>query len=138
MPVQPFALIGQKRCLMVNFSGFDDSKISFKGAKGQGYVSVGHYQHPEVQKLLPEFIRNTLRELKFPKFSGEACPQTPLGGLWVYAHSLIVVTVQGQIRSPTFVTCSPPMTVLMAILIHRLRHCTLLACLQLIDDHAHL
>ena len=41
-----------------------------------------------VQKLLPECIRNALRESKFPKFSGGACPQTPVGVLWAYAHSL--------------------------------------------------
>ena len=60
------------------------------------------------KKLLPECIRNALRESKFPKFSGGACPQTPLGGLWAYAHSLTVVTVKG-LSPPTFVTCSPPL-----------------------------
>ena len=61
-----------------------------------------------VPKLLSECIRNTLRELKFPKFSGGACPQTPLGGLC----SLTVVIVHSQ-RSepPTFATCSPPLCV---------------------------
>ena len=54
------------------------------------------------KKLLPECIRNALRESKFPKFSD------PLGGLWAYAHSLTVVTVKG-LSPPTFVTCSPPL-----------------------------
>ena len=53
-----------------------------------------------VQKLLPEYIRNTLRESKFPKFSGGACPQTPLGRLWLYAHSLTVVIVHSQRSEP--------------------------------------
>ena len=37
---------------------------------------------------------------KFPKFSGGACPQTPLGGLWAYAHSIIVITVHDQRSEP--------------------------------------
>ena len=53
-----------------------------------------------VQKLLPECIRNTLRESKFPKFSGGAYPQTPLGGLWANAHSLTIVTVHSQKSEP--------------------------------------
>ena len=32
-------------------------------------------------KWLSECLRNVLRESKFPKLSGGACPQTPLGGL---------------------------------------------------------
>ena len=43
---------------------------------------------------------NALRESKFPKFSGGACPQTPLGGLWAYAHSIIVITVHDQRSEP--------------------------------------
>ena len=62
-----------------------------------------------VQKLLPECIRNALRESKIPKFSGGACPQAPLGGLWSYAYSLTAVTVK-CLSPPTFVTCSPPLT----------------------------
>ena len=62
-----------------------------------------------VQKLLPECIGNALRESKFPKFSGGACPQTPLGWLWVYAHSLTVVTVKGL---------SPPLCYLFSALVH--------------------
>ena len=52
--------------------------------------------------------RNTLRKSKFPKFSGGACSQTHLGGLWAYAHNTTVVTMHTQ-RSehpsppPTFV-----------------------------------
>ena len=59
-----------------------------------------------IPKLLPEWIRNA-RELKFPKFFGGACPQTPLGGLWAYAHSLTVVTVHSQ-RSELPPSPTPP------------------------------
>ena len=61
-----------------------------------------------VQKLLPECIRNTLRESKFPKFSGGACLQTPLGGLWAYAHSLTIVTVHSQKSEPEPPPPPPP------------------------------
>ena len=62
-------------------------------------------------KMLPECLRNAPRESKFPKFSGGACPQTPLGRLWAYAHSIIIVTVHNQ-RSepPTFTICFPPLS----------------------------
>ena len=62
------------------------------------------------QKLLSECLRNTLRELKFPNFFGAACPQTPLGVLWAYAHSITFVTVRIQ-RSepPTFTMGSLPL-----------------------------
>ena len=53
-----------------------------------------------VQKLLPECIRNALRESKFPKFSGGACPQTPLGGLWAYAHNLTACCHSTQRSEP--------------------------------------
>ena len=36
----------------------------------------------------------------FQKFSGGACPQTPLGGLWAYAHSITIVTVHNQMSDP--------------------------------------
>ena len=51
-------------------------------------------------KMLPECLRNALRESKFPKFSGVACPQTLLGGLWAYAHSITIVTVYNQRSEP--------------------------------------
>ena len=41
--------------------------------------------------MLPECLRNSLKESKFQKFSGGASPQTPPGGLWIFAHSITIV-----------------------------------------------
>ena len=63
-------------------------------------------------KWLLNCFRNALGKSNYPKFSREACPQTPLSGLW--ANSKIVVTIHNQRSEPpppphTFTTCSLPL-----------------------------
>ena len=45
-------------------------------------------------------------------FQNLMLPQTPLGGLWAYAHSIIVVTINNQRSEPP----PPPHTLLLPVL----------------------
>ena len=58
------------------------------------YNSKYLYVSAQATKSAPKWLSECLRNaLNFQNFYGGACPQTPLGGLWAYAHSIIVVTV---------------------------------------------